>query len=245
MPVDTEMTVTPAADTVAADTTASPDSSSSAAAAPDSAVTTTPASTPANRTYTDAQVQELIRGRVAQANKTWQTRLAEHEKKAKEYEAIVQRANAGIEGMARGFGFIKDEPEKPWAADIQSAREEVKQQYETQIREVEERRFLGMISNDFDRVKQAYPKYAGLPGFKDEFARAWKPGQDPVAAVKGIVSEYEKVFAATSNAVAEEKEKTLKTAPVGKGGGTSTSKTDEGGGPLRSRIKSALNSRRA
>lgn len=240
-----ESTVTSDAGSVAAESTAIPEPSSSSAAAPDSAASSAaPASSPTGRTYSDAQVQEIIRARLAQANKSWEKRSAEYDRKLKEYESVVHRANAGIEGLARGFGFIQEPEKKPWEADIQATRKELSEQYEAQIRAIEERRMYAAIVSDFDRVKAAYPKYAGLPGFKDEFSRVWKPGQDPVAAVKAIVSEYEKVFAASSNAAAEEKEKALKSAPVGKGGGSSSASKDEGG-PLRKRLQGALRASRS
>lgn len=238
---DTVETVTSTAAPVTADTsTASPDSSPSSVAAPDSAVTASPASSsPAGRTYTDADVQRIVRERIDQANKSFSKRQAEYDAKLKNYEQVVARANAGIEGMARGFGFLPEQEKKPWEQDINSIREETRQYQEQAIRRIEEARYYAAIQSDFDRVKQAFPEYVEIDGFKDAFARNWKPGSDPVAAAKPIVDKIDKLIATRTTKMAEEKAAAAKVAPVGKGGGTASSAKPEKG-PLRSTLKAAL-----
>ncbi len=239
---DTVETVTSTADSVAADASApSPDSSpGSSAPAAEGAVTTAPASSSTGRTYSDADVQRIVRDRIAQAQRGFEKRQSEYETRIKNYEAVVARANAGIEGLARGFGFMPEAEKKPWEQDINSIREEMIKAQQESIQRVESARFMAMIQSDFDRVKATYPDYVDIDGFKDAFARNWKPGADPVAAAKPIVDKIDKLIAARTTKMAEEKAEAAKKVPVGKGGGTTPPSGKKDEGPLRSRLRGAL-----
>ena len=194
----------------------------------------------ASRTYTEDQVQAMIRGRIAQANKSYEKRLSEYQQKQAQYEQAVTRMNQGIEAMGRGFGFIQEQPNDPVSEKLSAFEKQMEERFNQRIQKQEEERLYNSIQTDWKAVSAKYADWAELPGFKDAWAKAWAPGQDSAALAAKIVEAYEKKFAARSNAVAANKEGRMRSAPVKAGGGTvSGAKSDEAV-PLRKSILAAL-----
>src|SRR5512138_2575206 len=155
-----EMTaVSSDAGTATAEPTSSPDTSTSSATAAEttSSTTTTPASSSAGRTYRDEEVQNLIRTRLEQQKRSYEKRLSEFEKKQADYQKVVERANAGIEGLARGFGFLKEEEKKPWEADINPRLEAIQRQMDERVAKMEQeyrqKELYGQITGDWKTVQ--------------------------------------------------------------------------------------------
>ena len=192
------------------------------------------------RSYTEDQVQAMIRGRIAQANKSWEKRLSEYQSKQQQYEQAVQRMNSGIEAMGRGFGFIQDQQADPVSEKLSALEKQMEEKLNQRFQKQEEDRLYNSIQNDWKAVSAKYADWADLPGFKDAWAKSWAPDADPAALAAKLVEAYEKKFAARSNQAAAVKEGRLKSAPVKAGGGTvAGSKSDEKI-PLRKHILAAL-----
>ena len=67
----------------------------------------------AGRTYSEDQVNAMIRGRIEQQKRSYEKRLSEYQQNQAKYEQAVTRMNSGIEAMGRGFGFIQDQQADP------------------------------------------------------------------------------------------------------------------------------------
>lgn len=224
------------------ETTSSPDTSSAATSTGTSTTTAAPTqAAPTGKTYTEADVQRIIRERVAGQNK----RFSELEKQQKQYEAMIQRLNGGFEAFGKGLGFIKEEETPPWQKDIQTLREEYDKRFSEHSQRVEQAQLMKQIKSDFKVVQSKYPDWADMPGFKDEFARRWDPEKDPAEVMKDVVAAYEKKLAARSNAAAEAKAETAKVVPAGKGGGGTASATTGKKGSFGDRAKAAIRAAKA
>lgn len=192
------------------------------------------------RSYTEDQVQAMIRGRIAQANKSWEKRLSETQAKQAQYEQMVAKMNSGIEAMGRGFGFIPEQTTDPVSEKLSAFEKQMEEKFNQRIQKQEEERLYNSIQNDWKAVSSKYEEWADLPGFKDAWAKSWAPGSDASALAAKLVEAYEKKFAARSNQSAAVKEGRLKSAPVKAGGGTvAGSKSDETI-PLRKQILAAM-----
>jgi hypothetical protein len=202
----------------------------------------TPPPTPAGKTYSEADLQRVLRGRIEQQNRAHAKQLNEYRQKQAEYEAVVQRMNSGIENMGRGFGFIKDEQPAPVTReDIQNLERQFDERFSARLEEVEQKRIYGQIQGHWKNVEQQYAEFAALPGFKEAWAKQWSPDKDPNVLAQNLVASYEKVFAARANAAAKAKDDRLKAAPVKAGGGTAS--VPGAGGekvPLRKQMMAAI-----
>lgn len=194
----------------------------------------------ASRTYSDEQVQAMIRGRLDQQKRSYEKRLSEFHTKQEQYERAVSRMNQGIEAMGRGFGFIQDEQADPVSQRFSTLEKQMEEKFNQRFQKQEEDRIYNSIQNDWKAVSGKYTDWADLPGFKDAWAKSWAPNSDPVAIAAKIVEHYEKKFAARSNASAAVKEGRLRSAPVKPGGGTASGAKSEEQAPLRKSILAAI-----
>jgi hypothetical protein len=198
-------------------------------------------SAPASKTYTEDQLQRVVRGRIEQQNRSHQKQITEYRQKQAEYEAVVKKMNGGIEAMGRGFGFIQDEQPTPVTHEsIQALQKQFDERLNQRFDEMNQRQIYTQIQGHWKGVEQKYADYASLPGFKDAWAKQWDPNKDPMSIAADLVSAYDKVFAAKTNAATATKEARLKAAPVKSGGGTASPSKGEEKIPLRKQMIAAI-----
>jgi uncharacterized phage infection (PIP) family protein YhgE len=247
MSLEMEAAVSPDTASATVDTTSTPDSA--VTDAPDSGTQDkggAPAS--ASKSYSEDQVQQTIRARLEQQKRSYEKRLAEFQKKHDEYEKVIQRANAGIEAMGRGFGFIQDEPPKPVGQeDIQSLRAEFDKRFEQHQQQLQREQIVSQLKTGWAKVESSMPEFSKVRGFQRVWAeyQAESLDKDPVVIAKEIASDYEKIFASRANAAAEKKDEIKGSAAIPRAApATGTpSKADEKV-PLRHKLAAALKASR-
>jgi hypothetical protein len=191
--------------------------------------TSAPQSAPAGKTYSEADLQRVLRGRIEQQKRSYEKQLGEYRTKQEQYDAVVQRMNSGIEQMGRGFGFIKEDAPAPVTHEsIQNLERQFDQRLNERFEEMQQRQIYGQIQGHWKNVEQKFGEWADMPGFKDAWAKQWDPNKDPMSLAANLVSVYEKKFAARSNATATAKDARLKSAPVRPGGGTASAPSGAG-----------------
>ena len=192
------------------------------------------------RSYTQDDINKIIRARLAQQKGAYEKQISEFKSQQARYEQAVGRMNQGIEAMGRGFGFIQDEQRDPVSDKFSQFERQFEEKLNQRFQKAEEERLYTSIQNDWKAVSEKHKEWASLPGFKDAWAKSWAPGQDPNAVAAKLVSAYEQAFAARANATAAGKEARLRSAPVKPGGGTVAGAQSENKVPLRKSILAAL-----
>jgi hypothetical protein len=193
--------------------------------------------TPPSRSYTQEDVERIIRTRVAEQKGSFDKRFADLQKQLQERDAILQRASAGIDGMARGFGFVKDEaPQYVTMDQLHSLKEETLREQQTAF-------LRNKAESDWEKVNAKHPSYAKLPGFKHAFLEQW--GQNPMGGAEladAIAEQYSAFEKATVEARMKEyaeKKAATQTAVVPSGKGAVATPSAEKGS-LQARIKARL-----
>lgn len=244
--MDLESAVSQDTASASVDSTATPDVAPSTVA-PDSAAQPQ-GGTPASRTYSEEHFQKTLRERLEQQKRSFEKKLAESQKKQEEYERVMQRANAGIEAMGRGFGFIKDEPPKPVGhEDIQSLRESMQKEFQDQIRQLRQEEFVSRLKAGWAKVETSMPEFSKVRGFQRTWAeyQAESPDKDPLVIAKEIASEYEKIYASRANAEAARKDDTKSSAALRSTPAGGTPSKSETKAPLRRQLAAALEAARS
>jgi hypothetical protein len=192
---------------------------------------------PPSRSYTQEDVERIIRTRVAEQKGSFDKRFADLQKQLQERDAILQRASAGIDGMARGFGFVKDEaPQYVTMDQLHSLKEETLREQQTAF-------LRNKAESDWEKVNAKHPSYAKLPGFKHAFLEQW--GQNPMGGAEladAIAEQYSAFEKATVEARMKEyaeKKAATQTAVVPSGKGAVATPSAEKGS-LQARIKARL-----
>jgi Cdc6-like AAA superfamily ATPase len=232
----TETAVSQDVGSATTETTSSPDTSTTS-----TSTTASPASNSTGKSYTEQQLQEILRARVEQQKRSYEKRLSEFEKERQEYRAVTERLNKGFEQFGRGLGFIQDEqPKYLTEQDVQSRLEQFKQEMLQREEQQERSRIYQRISGDWRQVQAEVKDWADMPGFKQAWAEQWSPDKDPMAIAKEIASFYEKKFASRQNAAATVKEDRARVVPVKPSTPTpSATAKDAEKLPLRKRIIAA------
>jgi hypothetical protein len=175
--------------------------------------------------------------RLEQQKRSYEKRIADYEKKSKQYDEMFSKVNQGIHGMARGFGFIEDE--KPKFVDEKTANERFSS-LETKLRqEFEEKQLYRTLQSEWKSAAQKHAKYAAIPGFKEAVLAQYQsnPDVELTEVADKIAAEWGKYFAVQQAAEAQEKVAEAGKAKVVKpGGGTGAPTTKEKRGSVGDQV---------
>lgn len=224
------------------ESTSTPESASTAA--PVSATPAPGGAQPTSRTFSQEDVNRLIRERVAQEKRSSEKRYAELQQRAQQYEAYLGQLSQAEYARAKAMGYIKDEqPEYVTKEALQEMNKSLDERVNGQLAKIREAEMYQRVKSDWSKVETAFADYAKLPGFKAAWADKWDGYGDPMEIAKVLTAEYEKFYASRQAAAVAEKEKAARAAPLKPGGGTVSSAKSDEKVSLRQKIRTAMASR--